>query len=131
MRDRPHGAELLAIARQVLARDVVPALAAEQRVLGLMVTRAIEIAERESAAGLDSLRSYRAALSAFYGEVPPPIESEKALHAALLRLDRRLAADLRADIINDPEKLQAIYALLLAERRARVAETNPRYLRED
>lgn len=45
--DRPDAAELLAIIRQVFARDLQPALPPDLRVTGLMVANALGIAERE------------------------------------------------------------------------------------
>ncbi len=47
MRDRPHGADLLAEARRVLTDTVPPKLTSETRYQALMVIRAINLAEHE------------------------------------------------------------------------------------
>lgn len=47
MRDRPHGADLLAVARRALLNDVAPALTGSPRYVALMVANAIGIASRE------------------------------------------------------------------------------------
>ena len=45
--DRPDAAELLAIIRDVFARELQPSLPSAQRVTGLMVANALGIVERE------------------------------------------------------------------------------------
>ena len=46
-RDRPDAAELLAVARAALERDILPGLAGDARLAALMAARAMAIAERE------------------------------------------------------------------------------------
>src|SRR5437899_4735295 len=92
MRDRPAGADLLAIARATLLREVLPGLPEERRMAGLMVARAIEIAQREAAAGDAATRTAVAAVAALYGEKVPA----DAPADAWQRSANRLAGDLRA-----------------------------------
>jgi hypothetical protein len=47
MRDRPNGADLLAVARRSLLDDVAPALKGQPRYVALMVANAMGIALRE------------------------------------------------------------------------------------
>jgi len=127
MRDRPNGADLMAIAREALLKEVMPALTEAARVTALMIASALGIAERELAAGEAPLRAELAALAAIYGE-PQAVADAQALYDALLRLNRRLAEDLRQDTIVDAERRSAVYRLLVESTRARVAESNPKYL---
>ena len=127
MRDRPNGADLLAIAREVLAKEVTPIVSEQERVTALMIASALAIAQRELAAGDVALRAELAALAAVYRE-PQAAADARALDDALLRLNRRLAADLRQGTIVDAERRSAVYRLLLESTRARVAESNPKYL---
>ena len=127
MRDRPNGADLLAIAREVLAKEVTPIVSEQARVTALMIASALAIAQRELAAGDVALRAELAALAAVYRE-PQAAADARALDDALLRLNRRLAADLRQGTIVDAERRSAVYRLLLKSTRARVAESNPKYL---
>lgn len=46
-RDRPDAAELLAVARETFAREILPLLKDDPRVTALMVVSAMGIAERE------------------------------------------------------------------------------------
>jgi hypothetical protein len=46
-RDRPDAVELLRVARASLEAEILPGLAGEARLTGLMVARAMAIAERE------------------------------------------------------------------------------------
>ena len=47
MRDRPNGADLLAVARRSLLNEVAPALTGSTRYVALMVANAMGIASRE------------------------------------------------------------------------------------
>lgn len=51
MADRPHGLDLLAIARETLRRDLLPDLAEEARYTALMIANAMAIAAREAEFG--------------------------------------------------------------------------------
>jgi hypothetical protein len=125
MRDRPAGADLLAIARETLLREVVPGLPEERRMAALMVARAIEIAQREAAAGDGATRAAVAAVAALYGEAAPGGEPATAWR----NLASRLARDLRVRAL-DPAQRIAAWQALFAHADARLAESNPR-LREE
>ncbi len=127
MRDRPTAAELIAIARATLATDLLPLLPAEPRVLGLMVARALDIAEREISAGDAPLRSELARLGALYGESVLIVADSEMLGRELSRLNRRLAGDLRAGRFKGDRR---VWSHLLEETRARLAESNPKILDE-
>ena len=92
MRDRPSAAELLRIARQTLADELLPALPEERKLDALIIASVIAIAAREAAFGDAPLRAELARLAAIYGDKPPP---DEALAAAVERLSRRLAVDIR------------------------------------
>jgi len=51
MADRPHGLDLLAIARETLRAQVLPGVAEESRYAALMIANAMAIAARESEFG--------------------------------------------------------------------------------
>ena len=125
MRDRPAGADLLAIARETLLREVVPGLPDERKVAALMVARAIEIAQREAAAGDAAARDAAAAIATLYGEPRPAGDDAEARQ----RYAKRLAADLRAGALDAAQRVAA-WRALFAHADARVAESNPR-VRED
>ncbi len=129
MRDRPTAAELLAIARETLLRELLPNLPDAQRYTALMVGAAMAIAAREAKAGDRALVAEGEALAALYGEVR---EADEPLEAALGRLNRRFAADLRAGAFDAPGALQAAALRLLREATmAKLMECNPKYLKGD
>jgi len=121
MRDRPAGADLLAIARETLMREVIPGLPDERKLAAMMAARAIEIVQREAEAGDAPIRAAVQALATLYGEAVP----DGNLEPAWRRLAGRLAADLRADALGDAQRLAA-WRALLAHADARVGESNPR-----
>jgi hypothetical protein len=125
MRDRPAGADLLAIARETLLREVLPGLPEERKIAALMVARAIEIVQRETAAGDDATRAAANAIAALYGEAPPAGE----LAASWRALATRLARDLRAGTL-DARQRAAAWDALFAHADGRLADSNPR-LREE
>jgi len=123
MRDRPHRDALLAIARAALIEDVLPQIAADQRMSALMVARALEIVGREIVAGDAADLGFAAGIAALYQQ-PAPGDA-----AAFDALARRLASDLRANAFaQTSDRRRTVHALLLADARARVALGNPRYL---
>jgi len=127
MRDRPSGADLLAIARETFTKEILPALGAGQRLTGLMIANALGIVGRELASGEAVNRQTLAALAALYGEALS--HDPEALDRDLRRLTLRLAKDLRAGtFLGDDARLAAIHRLLCDEARARVRESNPKYL---
>ncbi len=126
MQDRPSAAELLRIARQTLADELLPALPEERTLDALIIASVIAIAAREAAFGDAPLRAELARLAAIYGDKPPP---DEALAAAVERLSRRLAADIREGTFDaDAAKLAEVKAHLLETTLQKLRENNPRYL---
>lgn len=126
MRDRPSGADLLAIARRTLVETVLPALGDDRRIAALMIARAMEIVEREAAAGDAGQRAFIAGVAMLYGEAAPAVTRYDDVEAAWKRLASRLSRDLRGGTL-DREKQTRAWRLLVADAEARVAESNPRY----
>jgi hypothetical protein len=62
MREHPDGAELLAIAREVLRKELMPLLPKEKAYAALMVMNAMGIAERQLAMGAEPQSQEQAAL---------------------------------------------------------------------
>ena len=126
MQDRPSAAELLRIARQTLADELLPVVPEERKLDGLIVANVMAIAAREAAFGDAPLRAELARLAALYAEKPPP---DEALAAAVVRLSRRLAADIRRGAFEaDAAKLAEAKAHLLETTLQKLRENNPRYL---
>lgn len=67
MRERPDGADLLAIAREVLKNDLLPLLPKERQVDALMIANALGIAERQLRHGDAGARAEQAALAQLLG----------------------------------------------------------------
>ena len=126
MRDKPTAAELLAIARQTLLGELLPNSPDAQRYNALMVGAAMAIAAREAEAGDRALVAEGEALAALYGEAGV---ADEPLEAALGRLNRRFAADLRAGAFDAPGARQAAALRLLRQvTMAKLMECNPKYL---
>jgi hypothetical protein len=115
MRDAPSAAELLETARAAEAQGD------PSRYEQLMIAAARDIVARERAAGDAALRVERAALAQVYGDVDAPLED------ALILLNRRFAADIRAGKFDDDARALDI---LRAATEAKLAECNPRYPRK-
>lgn len=127
MRDRPTAAELLAAARTTLLESVVPALPEAARYEARMVAAAIAIALREESAGSSASQAERAGLAALYGE---PADTSETLEAALHRLNRRLAVDIRSGAVErDPDTRRRAIRILREATAAKLAECNPGYAR--
>ncbi|MBM3485866.1 MAG: hypothetical protein FJX67_04440 [Alphaproteobacteria bacterium] len=127
MRDRPTAAELLAIARTTLLDAIVPALPETARYEARMVAAAIAIALREAAAGGAAAEAERDGLAALYGEA---VDASETTETALLRLNRRLAADIRAGAFErDGHAAVRVRAILAAATAAKLTECNPGYAR--
>lgn len=67
MREHPDGADLLAIAREVLRRELLPLLPKERAYDALMVANAMGIAERQLRQGEEPMRHEREALAGLLG----------------------------------------------------------------
>lgn len=129
MRDRPSAAELLAIARETLLGELLPHAPDAQRYNALMVAAAMAIAAREAEAGDGPLVAERESLTALYGEAGV---ADEPLDAALGRLNRRFAGDLRAGAFDAPDARQAAAWRLLREvTMAKLMECNPKYLKAE
>ncbi len=126
MQDRPSAAELLRIARQTLADDLLPLLPEERKLDARIIANVIAIAAREAAFGDAPLRAELARLAAIYGDAPPP---DEPLAATVERLSRRLAADIRRGAFDaDATKLAEARAHLLETTLQKLRTNNPRYL---
>jgi hypothetical protein len=117
MRDLPTGPSLLALARDVLLRDLLPLLPRERQLEARLVAGAMAIAEREAAAGEGPAQRVAVALQGFYGKGELP---------ALLR---RLGGDLRAGAFeDDEERAGAARAILWRLTLAKLRLANPRFV---
>ena len=126
MRDRPNGIDLLEIARTTLLQDILPHVAPEQRYQILMVANAMANAYREIRSGEVPLRAELQRLRQIYGDVVDPPDADD-LSDLLLGFRRRLARDIRAGRL-DEERLPTVQQHLIETAKAKVAETNPKYL---
>jgi len=130
MRDRPDGADLLAIARQVLREDLIEALPAERRYEALMAANAMAIASRQLAVGeapeLDELKRLAKLLGV---SVPTDAGNRDAVRNSLSALYARLCSAIRRGQMDPgtPDHAET-HAFLVDVARAKVAESNPRYL---
>jgi len=125
MRPRPDAADLLAIACATLEEKLLPRLPPALRFDGLMIANALANAARALAAGEAPLHAELAWLAGRYGEeAAPPADETPA--AAVLRLERRLVADIRAGRLDGDGE---VARHLLADALAAVAESNPKYLK--
>jgi len=117
--DRPTGAELLAIAAQVLRWEVLPMVPPDKRLETLMVLRAMAIAGREFEDAGSAAREAAAAIDALYAaESDGTSEPDRA----------RLAADIRAGRFDAADRARALHAMLLADAIRRLRLANPKYL---
>jgi hypothetical protein len=128
MSERPNGAELLAVARQVLRDRLLPRLPAECRYDALMVANAIGIAAREAEAGDAPLRAELAGIAALYGEPVARATNREALTDAVDAGNRRLARDIRAGAFDGREgALRRHFRRVLADQ---LAVSNPKVLEQ-
>jgi hypothetical protein len=116
--ERPDGAELLAIARQVFVGELAPLLPAEKRYAAALVASAMAMAEREGRAGdwtLVSLTRLRRIYAAPQDE--------------WAELSARLARDIRAGVFDRPgERREAVRAHLTLSAEEALAISNPKAL---
>jgi len=114
MRENPTGAELLAIAREVLRKELLPLLPKDKQYDALMIANAMGIAERQLQTG------------------DAPARAEAAELAALLRqqgdlasLNQRLAQGIRAGAFDHDLTAQDLLWRITVQR---VRESAPRAL---
>lgn len=120
MRDRPDGARLVALAREILVEELVPLLPAEARIKARLVATCMAIAGREAEAGFAPLAEIDAALRQFYAT-----EGEGEGEALL----RRFASDLRRGAFDaEPSQQRAARAILWRMVVVKLREGNPAFL---
>lgn len=126
MRDRPTGPQLLRHARAVLLDELTDLLPEERHHQARLLAETLAIAAREQEAGAAPLEAEWGVLAELYGEdAAPPARAAETLEEALLRLNWRLAAEIRG-AKRDAEA--RVYALLRATAIARLRESNPKAL---
>lgn len=114
MREQPDGAALLAVARELLRKELLPLLPKERAYEALMIANAMSIAERQLRSGEQAAREQVVALQALLGQ-----------EGDLLRLDRMLASKVRAGDMDDNVDAQH---LLWCSVLQRVRESAPKAL---
>lgn len=123
--EQPDAQELLAIARETLMDELLPALQGEQRYQGLMIANAMAIAMRElAAAAVDTQRELDDLRGLYDHDDPPPAESTPE---ALARLEARLVSDLRQGVL-DGGAQYAVRRWLRRRIESRLEVSNPRLL---
>ena len=128
MNNLPHGAALLAIARDTLLAELRPRLGEDQRYTLAMIANAMAIAAREIEAGDAPQREALARLDALY-RVPARELHGAALARAVREHERRLAVDIRSGAIEaDAARRSAVLAHLQASVEARLRISNPKAL---
>jgi hypothetical protein len=125
MRDRPSGAELLEQARATLLEELLDHLPAAKRYTGLMVANAMAIAMRELLAGEGPHRAELTGLAEYYGGGTPKEPDGATVQEALLRLNRRLAEDLRVGRLDAEAR---VFLLLRSATADKLRESNPKAL---
>ena len=129
MRDGPDGTELLRHARALLLGELLPALPADLRTPARRIAKALAIAAAERTAGQGPLEAEADALAELYGEARTPATREaEAVEDTLLRLNWRLASEIRGAKRNGEAR---VYALLRAAMLARLREVNPKLLEDE
>ena len=119
MHDLPSGPALLALARDVLLKELIPLLPPTAHLEARLVANSMAIAEREAISGAAPAQGIVHELDELYGEGG---EGEE-------RLLRRFARDLRAGALgeNEPRERRAreiLWRLTIAKLR----DANPRFL---
>jgi len=112
MREKPSGADLLDIARDVLRNDLLPALPEENRYQALMIANAMAIVMRQLAAG-----------EAGETNEQTKLETSLGIKGSLEQLNSTLANRIRSGDADGPEIWQALHDVATAK----VAESNPKY----
>lgn len=120
--EQPDALELLAIARETLLEQVLPALHGDARYQVLMIANAIAIASRELRPGAVDLAAELEFLHGLYVHDAPP--AHERVEQALQRLEARLARDLRGGELDGGPQL-AVRRLLRRRIESRLALSNP------
>lgn len=124
--EAPDARELLAMARETLMDEVLPALDGDRRYAALMIANAMAIALRELAPTDADLADEVASLRGLY-EGPQAAPADEPTAQTLARLEARLARDLRDGVL-DGGPQYAVRRWLRARIEARLAVSNPRAL---
>jgi hypothetical protein len=129
MRDEPTGEQLLDTARNLLREEVLPALPPERRHAALMIANAMAIAMRQLQHGEDGERRELGALGALLGRAgQDQPDRGGALRGQLRELNREFARAIRAGRADEGAWRDAALRHLLGAARAKVMESNPKYL---
>jgi hypothetical protein len=127
MNDKPDARDLLAIARDAFAAEILPTLGGGLRYTGLMIANALAIAQREMEAGPAPARAERERLRALLRE-RPGAPSGAALHDELAGYNRRLKEEIRAGRFDGPERA-ALLDHLHRTTKEKLAVSNPKALK--
>jgi hypothetical protein len=128
MNNLPAGAELLAIARELLNADIRPHVRDDARYTLAMIANAMAIAAREIEAGETPARAALARLDRLHGEGPRELHGE-ALKQAIAAHERRLAADIRAGRYDTSDaRSRAMLEHLRESVEAKLGISNPKAL---
>ncbi len=129
MQDEPSTEDLLRTARETLLAGLLPLLPEARRLDALIIANVMAIAAREAAFGEAPLRHELARLGALYGEEQPSGAAHADVAAAVERLSRRLAADLRSGAFEgDSARFDQVKAHLVETTLQKLRVNNPRYL---
>lgn len=126
MNNRPNAQELLAIARDTFAAEILPALPEKRRYTGLMIANAMAIALREIEAGEAPARAEFDRFRELFSEPSRPLAGE-ALNAALAGYNLRLAKEIRAGRFDGRERA-AMLEHLRRTAAEKLAVSNPKAL---
>jgi hypothetical protein len=128
MFDHPSAAELIAAARMQLEQQVIPSIAEPRlRFQTLVAANVLAIVERELTAGEAHLAAAWQRVGELQGDIGAKPAGE-ALRAAVAMQARRLCADIRDGVYDDPVREQALLAHLRRTAEEELAVANPRFL---
>ncbi|MBI2312175.1 MAG: hypothetical protein HYU77_06730 [Betaproteobacteria bacterium] len=129
MYDQPRGNDLLAIARETLIDEVLPALPEDKRYAGLMVANAMAIAAREAELGPEAWRVEYRLLCGYFQEAEEPGLEQAALASRVRELNARLAGEIRAETVSLEEgRLRQVLDEIT---RMKLRVSNPRALKAE
>lgn len=122
MKGGPATQELLALAAETLARDVLPRLEGEARYSAAMVRSAIEIASREIAGGPSAIQADRAKDQALLALVSPLAEEA---FPSRKDLQRSIQLNIRLGRFDREPVRSALLSRLAEQTLAALADVNP------
>lgn len=132
MKDISDAIDLIATARELLLRDLLPTLPKDRRYAGLMVANAMAIAMREQASGDVAAHDEAARLRELFFDMPLNIRPAEAKDSAveLSVLRRAVCTAIRAGRFDGGARASALIAHLAQTAADWVAISNPKALRE-